>query len=147
VNAEYTVEHQPIAPSLVEAIAILCKGVFELPAEDLPWRLEAMPRVSVACARIRNELIGFKVGYAHSQSRYYSWLGGVHPGHRRQGIAFRLTELQHSWAREQGFQVVETATNQENTAMIQANLKCGFFICGLKHKQQQVQVLFSKALS
>ena len=144
---EYSVESQPVAPCTIEAIERLCLAIFERPTSDLLWRLEEMPRVSVGCARVGTELIGFKIGYAHSQFRYYSWLGGVHSNHRRQGIAMKLTELQHRWAKEHGFRAVETATNQANASMTQANLKCGFVICGSKQKMHGIQVLFTKALS
>ncbi|MBX3628120.1 MAG: GNAT family N-acetyltransferase [Rhizobacter sp.] len=143
---EYTVERQPISPQTVEAIERLSHSLFDRPTPDLRWRLEKMPLVSVVCASVDKDLVAFKIGYAHSQSRYYSWLGGVHPDHRRQGVAVKLTELQHSWAKEQGFQAVETATDQANSPMTQANLKCGFAISGFKKKSQGIQVLFSKAL-
>jgi predicted GNAT superfamily acetyltransferase len=146
VNIECVVAPTPVTSELLREISSIADAIFDPSVEDLQWRLAAMPYVSVACARIEGELVGFKIGYAHSQSRYYSWLGGVAPRHRRQGIASKLMELQHSWAREQGFQFAETATDQANMAMTHANLKAGFFICGLKNKQGQMQVLFSKAL-
>jgi ribosomal protein S18 acetylase RimI-like enzyme len=65
-------------------------------ADDLRWRLEAMPSVSVVCACVDDEIVGFKIGYAHSQSRYYSWLGGVKPQRRRRGIGAQMMELQHA---------------------------------------------------
>jgi GNAT superfamily N-acetyltransferase len=147
MTVDYTVESQPLTSRTIEAIESLCLAIFERPTPDLLWRLDRMPLVSVVCARVSTELIGFKIGYAHSQFRYYSWLGGVHPNHRRQGIAVKLTELQHCWAKEHGFRAVETATGQANASMAQANLKCGFVICGSKNKTHGIQVLFTKALS
>jgi Acetyltransferase (GNAT) domain len=147
MSVQYTVEPPLLTAELIEAISQLCDVLFDRPVEDLNWRLQKMPAVSIACARICGRLVGFKLGYAHSQTRYYSWLGGVHPENRRNGISSMLTKLQHAWATERGFNVVETAADQGNVAMTQANLKFGFSICGLKHDPHRVQVLFSKDLS
>jgi GNAT superfamily N-acetyltransferase len=147
VPIDYSVECQPVAPPTIEAIERLSRSLFDRYSPDLSWRLEKMPLVSIVCARSGDELVGFKIGYAHGQFKYYSWLGGVHPEFRRQGVATRLSELQHSWAREQGFRSVETATDETNAAMTQVNLKCGFRMCGFKNRSQGIQVLFSKVLA
>lgn len=144
--ASCTVQQPPFERNLVEALASLSVEVFGVAIDDLQWRLEKMPNVSVICARNEGRLIGFKAGYAMSQTKYYSWLGGVHPDFRRQGIASQLMELQHNWVSEQRFKVVETAANQDNTAMTQANLKHGFVVCGIRNEPHRVQILFSKSL-
>ena len=47
----------------------------------------------------------YKIGYAMTQTKYYSWLGGVRPDQRRQGLASELMERQHNWAAAQGYQL------------------------------------------
>lgn len=143
---EFSLHLAPFEAHFVDALARLGESVFGTPKADLAWRLERMPLASVACASDAGRLVGFKAGYATSRTRYYSWLGGVHPDSRRRGIAAELMRHQHAWLREHGFEVVETATNQDNLAMTQANLRHGFAICGLKHKSGRVQILFSKEL-
>lgn len=76
MNIVYTMEQSPFASDLVQAMAGVAASIFQRPVDDLQWRLSAMPCASVACARVQGELVGFKIGYAHSQSRYYSWLCG-----------------------------------------------------------------------
>jgi predicted GNAT superfamily acetyltransferase len=128
------------------ALAQLGAAVFGAPKADLGWRLEHMPSASVACASEAGRLVGFKAGYATGRHRYYSWLGGVHPDFRRRGIAAELMRRQHAWLRERGFETVETAADRDNLAMIRANLEHGFTVCGLRHKADRVQVLFSRDL-
>jgi RimJ/RimL family protein N-acetyltransferase len=65
---------------------------------------------------------------------------------RRRGIAAQLMVLQHAWLVERGYSVVETATNQENHAMTQVNLRHGFSICGVRSEPNRTQILFSKVL-
>ena len=144
---EYKVELPPFDEALFQAVTTLSEAVFNQPVKDIGWRLENMPCPSVVCARVAGQLVGFKAGYAMSQSKYYSWLGGVHPSSQRQGIASQLMEFQHRFLGEQGFAVIETAADEGNTSMSQANLKHGFTICGLRNEPHRVQVLFSKGLS
>ena len=134
-------------PALASAVAGLCTVVFARSVDDLAWRLANMPCCSIATAWRGTQLVGFKIGHAHARHRYYSWLGGVHPGHRRQGIAARLAELQHAWAANQGFAAVETSVDQANDAMTRANLHAGFGVCGMKSEPGRVQVLFRKDLA
>jgi predicted GNAT superfamily acetyltransferase len=75
-------------------------------------------------------LLGFKLGYARGEGTFYSWLGGIHPSIRRQGVGSRLMQLQHAWARERGYAFVETRTRTANNAMIVLNLQSGFRIVG-----------------
>jgi GNAT superfamily N-acetyltransferase len=146
VSIEYTIELSPFSADLFRELGGLCGAVFKEPVNDLRWRLENMPCQTVVCARVSGRVVGFKAGYAMSQSRYYSWLGGVQPDSQRQGIASHLMEMQHELVRKRGFEFIETATDQGNVAMSRANLKHGFAICGLRSKPNQVQVLFSKSL-
>lgn len=143
---DYSLAVAPLDARLIAALAQLGEAVFGAPKADLHWRLEHMPSASVACASEAGRLVGFKAGYAMGRGRYYSWLGGVHPDFRRRGIAAELMRQQHAWLRERGFETVETAANRDNLAMIRANLDHGFTVCGLRHKADRVQVLFSKDL-
>lgn len=146
MKIEYALVVPPYGPEFIAQLSALGEAVFGAGDLDLAWRLSNMPSATVFCAYSEGQLVGFKAGYAMSRSKYYSWLGGVHPDYLRQGIASGLMEAQHGWLREQGFQRVETASNQENFAMAQANLKHGLLVCGMRHEPHRVQVLFAKAL-
>ena len=146
MQIDYTLRLPAFEPAFIAQLSEFCPTVFDVSVLDLQWRLSSMPDASVFCAVSAGHLVGFKAGYAMSQLRYYSWLGGVHPSLRRQGVASKLMALQHAWLVERGYCVVETAANQENRPMAQANLKHGFSVCGIRHEPQRVQVLFSKPL-
>lgn len=143
---EFIQELHPTDSRLVAELENLSEAVFSEPVQDIDWRLENMPCASVFSARYGNRLVGFKAGYAMSQTKYYSWLGGVHEEFRRQGIASGLMRLQHEWLRERGFEVVETSANQENISMSEANLRQGFVACGIRREPHRVQILFNKSL-
>ena len=79
-------------------------------------------------------LIAYKVGYEFEPDLFYSWVGGVHPNHRRQGLAAQLMESQHKKLKELGYKRVRTKTRNYNNPMIMLNLKSGFEIIGTNTK-------------
>lgn len=143
----YELLQAPYAESLIDelhALAIIALGSID--RAELAWRLRELPRSTVLVARA-TELVGFKIGYAVGSDRYYSWLGAVHPGWRRQSIALALLERQHGWLREQGFKTVETAANPSNVAMLSLNFRGGFRIVGNYWREDDLRVLLAKKLS
>lgn len=137
----------PFTDGQFEQLACLSAQVFPGPAIEHRWRLSRMPDASVFVAQDAEQLIGFKAGYALTEQRYYSWLGGVHSGWHRQGIASRLAKAQHQWLAEQGYTTVETATRAENAAMARLNLALGFLVEGSKNEAQGMKVLWAKRLA
>ena len=137
----------PFTDVQFEQLARLSAQVFPGPAIEHRWRLSRMPDASVFVAQDAEQLIGFKAGYALTEQRYYSWLGGVHSGWHRQGIASRLAKAQHQWLAEQGYTTVETATRAENAAMARLNLALGFLVEGSKNEAQGMKVLWAKRLA
>ena len=99
---------------------------------------DRLPRISgpavVAARGADGGLLGFKLGYERGEGIFYSWLGGIHPSIRRQGVGRRLIRLQHDWARERGYSFVETRTRTSNNAMIILNLQSGFHIISYDEK-------------
>lgn len=99
----YQLDQMPVAMALVEEILVLGRHVFgTLDAADATWRMQNMPELSVFSARMEAELVGFKIGYAMTSKRYYSWLGGVALAQRRLGIARELMAQQHARVTERG---------------------------------------------
>lgn len=147
MRIEFTLELPPFSPSLIAELGSLSEAVFLSPVTDIQWRLEKMPCASVFCARSGSQLIGFKAGYAMSQTKYYSWLGGAHPEFRLKGVASKLMERQHEWLQACGYKLLETATDQDNLPMYKLNQKHGLVVCGLRNEPHRVQVLFSKSFA
>ncbi len=146
VTIAYSLHLAPFDASLLLELNELARTVFDEPTMDLEWRLAVMPQATAVLARDGGRLVGFKLGYATTETRYYSWLGGVHPAARGGGIARQLMRRQHRWLRERGCSQVETAADQGNTAMAHVNLQEGFAVCGSRSMPGRVQVLYLKLL-
>ena len=68
--------------------------------------------------------VGFKVGYADPDrlKHFHSWLGGVLPAYRRQGIAWKMLQQQEEWAQSQGFQTIGFNTFDRYPASLEGTL-------------------------
>jgi GNAT superfamily N-acetyltransferase len=75
---------------------------------------------------------GFKIGYREDPDTFYSWLGGVLPAYRNQGLAAAMMERQHQWCRQKGYQQVRTKTMNQWRSMLLLNIKSGFDIIGVQ---------------
>lgn len=136
----------PFDDALLRSIDEASSLVFGEAVASVRWRLKNMPAASAACARVDGGLVGFKLGYAMSETKYYSWLGGVVPAFRRRGIAGALMKAQHDWLAAQGVALVETAADQANVAMGRVNLAHGYRVAGLRAEPSRTQVLYLKSL-
>lgn len=75
-------------------------------------------------------VIGYKVGYEDRTHRFYSWVGGVDPEYRKQGIASELMRRQHVWCTLNGYSLIRTQTKNKWRNMLILNLRHGFDIVG-----------------
>jgi len=146
-NIEYRLTKPPFLESQIQEFLDLAEKVFgSTDRADGSWRLQKMPDVTFFAARRDGELVGFKIGYAITSFRYYSWLGGVDPAYRRLGIAQELMNRQHAWISQNGFASVETGAQQDNLAMTRLNLMSGFQVVGIRFKDLGPEVTYEKRL-
>lgn len=96
----------------------------------LAERFQAQKNGLVLLAWQSQKLIGYKIGYERKAGHYYSWIGGVHPDWRQQGIAGQMMQMQHQWCQEQAYQAIRTHTKNKWREMIILNLRHGYDIIG-----------------
>ncbi|NIF47517.1 GNAT family N-acetyltransferase [Enterobacter sp. Ap-1006] len=92
---------------------------------DLQTRL-ATNQTSQLIACVNGVPAGFKLGYALGETAFYSWLGGVLPEFRRDGVAQALLVEQEKWAMEQGFRTLTVKTRNKFRGMLMMLLKNGY---------------------
>ena len=91
--------------------------------------------------------VGFKIGYNDTETVYHSWLGGVLPAYRGQGIATALMEWQHKRIARLGYTIVETRTRNRYKSMLILNIKHGFAIVGTIISNNDVKIILRKQLA
>lgn len=141
----FELDRTPLPAALTDEILVVGRLVFgTLDEKDVLWRMQNMPDLSVISARLGNELVGFKIGYAVTSKRYYSWLGGVIPAQRRLGIADSLMTRQHEWVFGRGYEVIETEVLKDNHAMQMLNERSGFRAAGVRFDGDPARVIYRR---
>lgn len=79
----------------------------------------------------KGKAVGYKVGYEMTSRIFYSWMGGVLPEYRHNGVARKLMSKQHSLVQEMGYKVVRTYTENKYRDMLLLNIRFGFDVQGV----------------
>lgn len=93
---------------------------------------------------------GCKIGYNHFKNKvFYSWLGGVLPEFRRNGLAQQLQEKMELIAKDRGYEFIRFKTRNRFAAMISLGLKNGFRIIDFipKENAMESRIILQKKLS
>jgi GNAT superfamily N-acetyltransferase len=140
--------HGPPDAALREEIFELYRRIFNSePNEEAQERLTHNPDLLLLLAYEGDKPVAFKVGYRQDPDTFYSWLGGVLPEHRRQGIAVTLMRHQHDWAQAQGYRFIQTKTLNRWREMLILNLRHGFAITGsYLGKDGRLRIILEKEL-
>ena len=135
---------------LVDTIWELEKAIFPDPysREKIDRESSTKHKLLSLIAYFEDQAVAFKVGYAYNDRLFQSWIGGVTPSHRGQGIARDLMNKQHEVARELGYKTVRTHTYTKFKPMLILNLRCGFEIVGVINnaERQDTTIVLEKQL-
>lgn len=116
---------------LAEKIVRLWEQVLPGRRHTLAERLEHSRDPWGVIALDGEDVIGFKLGYSDRPGRFYSWIGGVAPEHRRRGIAAELMRRQHQRCAAKGYTRIRTHTTNDHKPMLLLNIRSGFDIIGV----------------
>jgi len=103
----------------------------------------------ILIATLNDELVGFKTGYALDKKIFYSWMGGILPEYREQGIAKKLALYQENWAQAKGFSTIRFKTRNYLKSMLIFSLKNGFNITETEKKHyapDEYRIILEKEL-
>ncbi len=130
-----------------ELIALTRMFFEQKPDKQYFDRLQHVNKPFIIFAKFDDTLIGCKIGYQTSHDSFYSWIGGVHPDFRRQGIAQNMMQLQIDWCIKNGIHVIRTKTLKRNMPMYALNFKHGYHVTGYdKSGKHGPKLILSKTL-
>ncbi|MFC1534782.1 GNAT family N-acetyltransferase [Thermodesulfobacteriota bacterium] len=99
-------------------------------------------------AEISNELVGYKLGYWLDSTRFYSWLGGVIPSQRRQGVAEVLLRYQEGDVCVAGGKTILVKSMNKYRGMLIMLISNGYQIVGFENQGvNEGKVQFSKSFT
>jgi len=125
MGLEYIIFNSIPDTEVLEGILELHKDIFGI-SDDVINKMASKPQLLVIAAVDGKKVIGYKIGYEVNSHTFYSWLGGVDPDYRKNGIASMLMEKQHQYLRANGYSVVQTKTMNKWRSMLVLNIKNGF---------------------
>lgn len=115
--------------------------------DNLLIRLSNVDHPVMILAYMNHELIAYKIGYQLNDNVFYSWIGGVHPDHRKKGIAQILMDEQQKLVKQQGYRVIQTKTMNKWKSMLLLNIKNDFKIIETYYDKQGLhKILLEKSL-
>ncbi len=103
----------------------------------------------VLLAEYAGKPVGCKIAYnRYFDGSIYSWLGGVLPPYRRQGIACELLEALEREAKSRFFESIRFKTRNKHVSMLNFAFNHGFKIVGFEKKGDvdDYRILMSKKL-
>lgn len=118
--------------SIAQAVAVS----HQIPELKSPYMVEEYERRFfqtphlILCAYHHDQAVGFKAAYER-KGFFYSWMGGVIPEYRKQGVAQLLADEQEKWAKEHAYDSITFKTRNVHKGMLIFALKNGFNIIGV----------------
>jgi len=87
------------------------------PIEKYYERLNESPHL-ILRADIGDKAAGFKIGYEIESGIFYSWVGGVLPDFRKQGVAHALANEMEAWLRARAYHTLRMKTHNQFQSML-----------------------------
>ena len=140
-----------IGPGDMPVVVDLYNRIFR-PARDLESfdrRFRGRYNVLRLIARIKNEPVGFFLGFELKPTVHFAWFYGVVPEYRRQGIASQLMEVVHEWARQQGYESIRFECHNQHRPMLHLAIAKEYDIVGIRWDPDRGDnlVIFEKVLN
>ncbi|MFN4259171.1 MAG: GNAT family N-acetyltransferase [Gemmataceae bacterium] len=139
-----------VGPKDLDVIVDLFNQIFRPPRDEESFRRRFRGRYNILqmIARIKDQPVGFFLGFELKPTIFFAWFFGVLPDYRRQGIASQLLEAVHSWAQQNGYEWVRYECHNQHRPMLHLAISQGYDIVGIRWDPDRADnlVIFEKAL-
>lgn len=133
------------------AIVDLYNQIYRPPRDVESFRRRFLGRYNVLpmIARIKDQPVGFFLGFELKPTAFFAWFYGVLPDFRRQGIATQLMEAVHEWAREHEYESVRLECHNSARSMLHLAIALGYIVAGIRWDPDRGDnlVIFEKTLN
>lgn len=141
------IEGKPDARTLAEIEKFYASIFEQVEPGKFEKRISEAVNLLTVLALHQNKIVGFKVGFQIAPKKFYSWIGGVAENFRKQGIAAELMKRQHDWCVKNGFEKIQTKTQNRFKSMLILNIKSGFDVVEVyKDKHNELKIVLEKNL-
>jgi GNAT superfamily N-acetyltransferase len=123
-----------VDPKDVELISSMYGQIFK-PAREQEFfrrRFRGRYNVLIMVASLDNREVGFYLGFELKPTVFFTWLIGVMPDCRRQGIASQLLEAAEAWAREHEYTSIRMECHNQMRPLLHMGVRHMYDIVGIR---------------
>ena len=140
-----------VGPEELPVVVKLYNQIFRPARDEESFRRRFLGRYNVLqmVARVKNEPVGFFLGFELKPTVFFAWFYGVIPEYRRAGIATQLMEAVHSWARQNDYESIRFECHNQHRPMLHLAIALQYDIVGIRWDPDRGDnlVIFEKVLS
>lgn len=116
--------------------------------ESIARRLQGRANILSLAANIKNDAVGFYIGFELKPSVHFAWTVGVTKDARRLGIASMLMRRAQSWAKIQGYTSIRFECSNTHRPMLHFGISEEYEIVGIRWDPDTAHnvVIFEKLL-
>jgi GNAT superfamily N-acetyltransferase len=139
-----------LGPQDLPVIVNLYNQIFRPPRDVESFRRRYLGRYNILqmVARVKDQPVGFFLGFELKPTVFFAWFYGVLPDWRRQGIASQVMDAVHGWARQNDYESIRMECHNQHRPMLHLAIARGYDIVGIRWDPDRLNnlVLFEKAL-
>lgn len=136
----------------IEEVVALSQKIpeFEKPYTEKDYRKRLHDIHCILLAEVDSVPVGFKVGYDRFEDGqiFYSWMGGVLPEYRKEGVGKLLLQKMVIWCKLKGYRYLQFKTLNKHRSMLHFAIDQGFNVIDFKPNEnpKESKVYFQKKL-
>jgi GNAT superfamily N-acetyltransferase len=116
--------------------------------ESFERRYRGRHNVLQMIARVKDQPVGFYLGFELKPDTFFAWFYGVLPNFRRDGIGSQLMEAAQSWAEQHDYETIRLECHNQHRPMLHLAIDLGYDIVGMRWDADRGEnlVIFEKNL-
>ena len=117
--------------------------------ESFQRRYQGRHNVLQLVARVKNQPVGFFLGFELKPDTFFAWFYGVLPDHRRDGLGSQLMEAAQTWATQNQYETIRLECHNQHRPMLHLAIDLGYDIVGMRWDAARAEnlLVFEKNLT
>ena len=117
--------------------------------ESFQRRYQGRHNVLQLVARVKDQPVGFFLGFELKPDTFFAWFYGVLPDHRRDGLGSQLMEAAQTWATQNQYETIRLECHNQHRPMLHLAIDLGYDIVGMRWDAARAEnlLVFEKNLT
>ena len=117
--------------------------------ESFQRRYQGRHNVLQLIARVKDQPVGFFLGFELKPDTFFAWFYGVLPDHRRDGLGSQLMEAAQTWATQNQYETIRLECHNQHRPRLHLAIDLGYDIVGMRWDAARAEnlLVFEKNLT